>query len=72
MWLRDHPFLSIDDASKAPFLAAPTVVLTVWRDEFHWVVYYLGNAETMSHSGGQDMIIANIGEATEPPSVYRS
>ncbi len=71
VWIRDYPFLNPDDASKAPFLAAPGVVITLWRDDYHWMVYYLGSPEAVGHSGGPDLVIVNIGDVDEAPSVHR-
>jgi hypothetical protein len=61
VWLRGNPHLTPDDPRKRPFLAPP-VVIREYRDEFHWVLYYLENNE---------LIIANIGDISEEPHIRR-
>lgn len=62
VWLAQHPYFSPDDPRKKPFLASP-VVLRLYQDDDYWVVYYLNQ---------DGLIIANIGNASEVPSVWRS
>ncbi len=70
-WIRDYPFLTPDDPRKVPFRVSPFGVLPLYQDDFHWIVYYLGDAEITEYVGGPDLIIVNIGDWTDEPSVYR-
>ena len=56
VWLGDNP-----NHGTESILAAP-VVLQLYRDEAHWIIYYF-EADSMA--------IANIGEARERPHVWR-
>lgn len=62
VWLDHHPRLTPDDPRKRPF-NAPPVVLRIFQDDSHWVIYYILN------SG--ELMVANIGENTESPSLHR-
>lgn len=61
VWLSHNPHLTPDDPSKRPFLAPP-VVIREFRDDFHWVLYYLED---------DTLAVANIGNVGEPPYLYR-
>ena len=56
VWLGNNP-----DHETETFLAAP-VVLQLYRDEAHWIIYFF-EADSMA--------IANIGDARERPHIWR-
>ena len=61
VWLNDNHHLNPDDPSLTPFLAPP-LVMRQFRDDFHWIIFYLD---------GDDLIVANIGSLSEAPHLYR-
>ena len=60
-WLESNPHLTPDDKRKRPF-DVPPVVLRLYRDDTHWIVYYIEHGT---------LIIANIGDAAETPHLWR-
>lgn len=62
VWLDHNPRLTPDDPRKRPF-HAPPVVLRIFQDESHWIIYYIQN-------DGQ-LMVANIGDNSEMPSPHR-
>jgi len=59
--LTDNPHLTPGDPRKAPFFAPP-VFMRIFRDTFHWIIYYVEN---------DIVLIANIGMNGEEPHLYR-
>ncbi len=62
VWLDHNPRLTPDDTRKRPF-DAPPVILRIFQDDRHWIIYYIRN-------DGQ-LVVANIGDLSETPDVRR-
>ena len=58
VWLRDNS----DDPSLEEYLAAP-VVIKLYRNSFHWVLFYIQT---------DFMVVGNIGGSDEEPHLWRA
>ena len=63
VWLDHNPRLTPDDPRKRPF-HAPPVVLRIFQDDSHWIIYYIQN--------NGELMAANIGTRSEPPHLHRT
>ena len=59
--LAAHPEVRPDDLSRG-FFDAPPAVMRIYRDDLHWVIYYLERG---------DLVVANVGSVLERPHLFR-
>ena len=62
LWLDHNPRLAPDEPWKRPF-HAPPVVLRIFQDDTHWIIYYI--------QGNGELMVANIGDRSETPFLHR-
>ena len=66
VWLHQHPYLVPDSGRIIPY-DMPPLVGKLYRDESHWIVFLLEGSSPEQ----TDLIVCNIGLATEEPHLWR-
>ena len=68
--LCEHPYRDPEDPFKSMFLVPP-VMMRIYKDYFHWIIYYLDGDSEAGVGAGARLIAANIGRVGEEPTPHR-